>query len=90
MNAQKLQLNPFPVKIHKILKEVEQVMSFQILKKGLKFIVDLKGVPINKEICTDENRLMQILFNLLSNATKFTLKGEIKLLVEEKINVEND
>ena len=33
-------------------------------------------------VCTDEDRLMQVLLGLQSNALKFTSKGFVKLLVK--------
>src|SRR5438876_720940 len=49
--------------------------------KGLDFSVEVrKGVP--KAIFTDQQRLQQILKNLLANAFKFTEKGGVTLRIE--------
>ena len=34
--------------------------------------------------CTDVNRLMQIVMNLLSNSLKFTVAGFVKLVIESE------
>jgi signal transduction histidine kinase/CheY-like chemotaxis protein/HAMP domain-containing protein len=49
--------------------------------KGLDFSVDIRrGMP--KAIFTDQQRLQQILKNLLANAFKFTEKGKVSLRIE--------
>lgn len=53
------------------------------LQKGLDFKVSLgDGVP--EEIETDEQRLQQILTNLLSNACKFTKQGSVQFDISMK------
>ena len=37
---------------------------------------------ISELICTDEQRVMQVLHNFVSNAIKFTVEGEIHIHVE--------
>jgi len=52
--------------------------SRQFRQKGVELLVDLDdGAP--ETITTDQQRLEQIVNNLLSNALKFTEKGEVKL-----------
>src|SRR5665213_1199796 len=49
--------------------------------KGLKFSIEFDSKKLDR-IHTDGNRLEQILRNLLSNAFKFTEKGEVTLKIE--------
>ncbi|MFC3230555.1 response regulator, partial [Marinibaculum pumilum] len=50
-------------------------------ERGLDFRIDFdKGLP--KQIYTDAMRLQQVLFNLLSNAFKFTHDGEVALTAQ--------
>jgi signal transduction histidine kinase len=50
--------------------------------KNLRFTIDVdQKLPASME--TDAQRLNQILKNLLSNAFKFTEKGEVKLRIYE-------
>jgi len=60
------------------LKSAGQLVELQAQKKGIELVVniDLK-LPVN--FCTDHMRLSQIVLNLLSNASKFTRGGMIKL-----------
>ena len=56
-------------------------MGFQIRFKKLEFIVDTSSISSDITFFTDENRLTQVLLNLVSNALKFTMKGYIKIEV---------
>jgi len=69
--------------VRKVLNEAVSVMRPLAEQKSLKLIEDfeLAGVEFVKG---DAFRLKQILFNLLGNAVKFTLKGEILLSVSCK------
>src|SRR5207244_529139 len=50
-------------------------------EKGLEFSVEIHGANVPPTIATDEQRLQQILKNLLSNACKFTDSGSVALRV---------
>ncbi|KQB99529.1 hybrid sensor histidine kinase/response regulator [Pedobacter sp. Hv1] len=69
--------------IHQILTEVVAVMRPLAEEKSLRLVAafDLDDLTY---INGDPFRLKQILFNLLGNAVKFTLKGEIVLAVAYK------
>lgn len=69
--------------IKKVLDEVVSVMRPLAEQKSLQLNVALDLLQL-KSVKGDAFRLKQILFNLLGNAIKFTLKGEIKLLVSYK------
>ncbi|MFC4213120.1 hybrid sensor histidine kinase/response regulator [Pedobacter lithocola] len=66
--------------IKKVLDEVVSVMRPLAEQKSLKLIADLDLGAI-EFVKGDAFRLKQVLFNLLGNAVKFTLKGEILLSV---------
>ena len=61
-----------------ILAEIESLMRFRAVGKGLGFVVDWDG-PIPEWIETDPTRVRQILVNLVGNAVKFTEVGEIRV-----------
>ena len=80
ISNQKLRLVQEKLDLMKLIKETVKVIKFQILAKGLKFILDCK---MNKaEIISDYCRLKQILLNLLTNAIKFTPTGYIRLSLD--------
>ena len=52
------------------------------LKNSVEFVLEApETLPTN--FITDEQRLKQILINLLRNSIKFTLRGTIKLSISE-------
>lgn len=68
--------------LHAMLKDVTRMWEEQARGKGLAFTVDSAAAP--RWIETDSGRLRQMLFNLLSNALKFTEKGTVAVRAEAK------
>ncbi len=63
-----------------LIEDVMELMSAPAEQKGLSLSVEVDaGVP--ERIYVDPMRLRQVLTNLLSNATKFTLVGEVCMRV---------
>ena len=69
-----------------IMNAVETVINIQNDKafaKDLKLYAEFVNIdPLNAMICSDEQRIQQVLLGLQSNALKFTQEGEIKIRVE--------
>lgn len=59
------------------------MFAFRCESKGLKFNLNV-DVNVPNIIKLDEQRLRQILINLLGNALKFTKEGEITLNIYEQ------
>ncbi len=69
-------------RFHEITSFVETTFKHVSESKNLRFAIDMdENLPDSLE--TDIQRLNQILKNLLSNAFKFTEKGEVKLRIYE-------
>jgi signal transduction histidine kinase len=64
----------------RILAEVEALMQPLALKKGIDFQCTGPEVPLQMQ--SDARKIRQILVNLVTNAIKFTKKGEVKLRLE--------
>jgi signal transduction histidine kinase len=72
-------------KSFKLRQAVENVVSFQAKSaqmKQTKLEVEFENIPEDLQIISDEQRLMQVLLNLQSNALKFTDQGSVKILVK--------
>jgi len=80
IDAGRLVLRRDACDIRGVLDDVLGVLSIECEKKGLRVELDVDhGVPPYVE--TDAARLRQILFNVIGNAVKFTLAGEVRVAV---------
>jgi len=80
IEAGKLKLDKANFDLEDTLKDINNIFSFTATEKGIEFILYLDP-KIPKNIIGDELRLKQILINFISNAIKFTNKGEVILSV---------
>ncbi|MGA2499145.1 MAG: ATP-binding protein [Tepidisphaeraceae bacterium] len=77
----KLVLERVPVDLCQILRELSQSAGMQARAKGLGFVATI-AVDVPGHILSDPLRLRQIILNLISNAIKFTERGEVRVSVE--------
>jgi signal transduction histidine kinase/CheY-like chemotaxis protein len=85
IEAGKIELLAKTFDFYELIKEIEDVFSFRCEGKDLKFTINLSN-NLPKMIHVDEQRLRQILINLLGNSLKFTKEGEITLNIYELNN----
>ncbi len=81
IEAGQLIIEKMPTSPLAIVAEVESVIGYRARNKGLRFIIKPE-YPLPDTIINDPTRLKQILLNLCSNATKFTLEGTITILLQ--------
>lgn len=81
LEADSLSFNIRPIKLIYICLQLEQQFCYKV-KNGTKLILD--DVDTELYVSGDWNRIIQIISNLLSNAAKFTPKGEIHFGYREK------
>ncbi|TDD98446.1 response regulator [Flavobacterium cellulosilyticum] len=86
IEAGKMAVNVENVPLKKFTDNLIRNFKHHAEQKGLNIICKL-GKTLPEFIRTDEQRLSQILKNLISNAIKFTEKGSVSILVDR--NTEN-
>ena len=78
IEAGKLELDETRTDIVRLLEEVTDIIQHESQKKPVEILLNIHpGIP--RFITIDPVRFRQILVNLLTNAAKFTEKGEIEL-----------
>lgn len=88
IEAGHLELEEAAFNLKNLLAEIESLMGVEARAKGLKLSFHLEP-KVPERFIGDSKRLRQILFNLGSNAIKFTEKGSVAINVR-KIEVSND
>ncbi|MEQ8407532.1 MAG: 7TM diverse intracellular signaling domain-containing protein [Gammaproteobacteria bacterium] len=80
INRDYLELSRKPVDVGSIVEMVIAMCNPLIGDKPVTLVVDIPArLPL---VDADEDRLQQIIFNLTSNAIKFTFEGEIRVIAE--------
>ncbi|WP_304221996.1 diguanylate cyclase [Gracilinema caldarium] len=79
----RIELVPMPFEIRLLADELLDIFRFNAEEKGLLVQIQVtEAVP--KTIMLDQNRLRQILVNLVGNAIKFTDSGSVSLFIDAK------
>jgi PAS domain S-box-containing protein len=84
----KLELDFKPFRLEQVCRQVIQLESAKARSKGIKLFFSYDN-DIPESLLGDDIRLTQILINLVSNAIKFTEKGQVELKVWEAFRVGN-
>ncbi|MFO1208512.1 MAG: ATP-binding protein [Amaricoccus sp.] len=80
LEAQQIRLTEESVAVREVAGDVLALMGAEAAQKGLSLTSEIDpAVP--EQVLTDPMRLRQVLTNLISNAAKFTDRGEIRLRV---------
>lgn len=80
MERRKVQLDNQLVDFTSFLADLENLSALQAQQKGLRFNLE-PTLPLPHQVITDGTRLRQILWNLISNAAKFTQQGQVTVRV---------
>ncbi len=82
VEAGKLEVRPEPIAVAQLVEGLLHTFQPIAAKKGIKFVTSVaEDAPQRLE--SDPQRVEQILKNLLSNAFKFTERGEVSLAVSQ-------
>ncbi len=77
----RLDLNPVEFSLQDLMSESMKTLAFRAHEKGLELAYEIDA-KIPDHVVGDPGRLRQILVNLVGNAVKFTVEGEIFIKVE--------
>lgn len=83
-----LTLNPQTVNLHHVLHQTFHTLSHQAQEMQLDYRLTLSD-KLSTWVTIDQNRLSQILINLLGNAIKFTPSGFVHMHVEISLDAQN-
>ncbi|AFZ15110.1 GAF sensor hybrid histidine kinase [Crinalium epipsammum PCC 9333] len=84
IEAGRTTLNPQNFALDQLLTFVKEMFQMKAAAKGLKLIFE-QDADLPQYIQTDEQKLRQVLINILGNAIKFTEKGSVTLRVKKKL-----
>lgn len=76
IESNKMTIESIPIDIKSIVKDVYEMMAFSAKEKEIDFYTKIDS-NIPEIVLGDSLRIKQILINLVSNAIKFTKKGEV-------------
>ena len=88
IEAGKLDLEKTPILIREVVQEVSNIFRHLIKEKKIQYKVEF-APDVPTRVITDPLRLKQVLINLVSNAFKFTEKGQISVSVKSKSITQN-
>jgi signal transduction histidine kinase/CheY-like chemotaxis protein len=83
IEAGKLEIIPVEYSLASLINDTVNIVRMRLEGKSIRFYTNIDS-NIPRSLIGDEVRLRQIMFNLLSNATKFTEKGHISLTIVMK------
>lgn len=86
IEAGRIRLDVVPMPLPDLIDDVVRMMRPQAQARGLGFEVEVLGT-MPAWIRADAKRLRQILINLLANAVRFTMHGEVRLRLDFRRHV---
>jgi len=89
IEARMIELLPAEFRLHDSLTEIVATLALTAHKKGLELLCHVPP-SLPERVVGDISRLRQIILNLVSNAIKFTEKGEVAVEVKEKTRTEKE
>jgi len=89
IDANRIELQPVNFDLHQMLSDLEAMFHLRTERKGLTLTFEYAS-DVPSHIRADQNKLRQILINLLGNAVKYTEEGGVTVRIENcRLNIEN-
>ena len=76
IEAGRMELHPETTHLSALVQDIKQIFQQTSAQKGVPLVIDL-APDLPPTLLLDADRLRQILFNLVSNALKFTERGQV-------------
>ncbi len=83
IEAGRLELEEIDFDVHSLVEEVIELLAERAHRKGLE-LASFITTDVPHRVCGDPTRLRQVLTNLVSNAIKFTERGEVVVKVSRQ------
>ena len=84
IESDQIDLNISQFDLHRFVQDIQQMFRGQADEKGLEFRVGIDTVPLVLSIEADRVRLYQVVWNLITNAIKFTDAGVVTVEFEHR------
>lgn len=85
IEANRVVLHKTNVNLYSLLDMLQAIMAPKAAAKGLQLYCE-RSPELPQFVTADEGKLRQVLINLLDNAIKFTLVGQVALRISETVN----
>ncbi|MBI4889633.1 MAG: response regulator [Acidobacteria bacterium] len=89
IEAGHMQISPEPFELRAPIEQAAKTLSSRATQKGIS-IATTYAEDLPERLCGDEQRLRQIVLNLLGNAVKFTEQGGVQVQVSGRPTPEGD
>ena len=80
LEAHKLELEVAEFDLRRVMESIADLMALKAQEKGLEFTCFIEP-EVPTRLCGDQNRLRQVLINLVGNSVKFTERGAVNIRV---------
>lgn len=90
LDSHKVQLESMPVNLYHLISNVCSVLMIKARDKQVKLVLNIDKRLENITVMSDPTRLLQVMYNLVGNAIKFTHQGSVTVslqLIEEDTNI---
>ncbi len=81
IDSGKMNIEPHTFDIDECVQHIEETLKIKAIDKNLQFHVQ-RAPDMHKYIYGDSTRLIQVLYNLISNAIKFTESGSVEVFIK--------